>query len=295
MNTNKEKLVKIAVSGIIKHPRLPRGFEVLRDGTSDNILGIGGIVYNVKLGDSVFGWAADHVEPGVSGFNGEDDEGDSFSILSCIGNRVRVLNGEAKGAIGFVYGKHGGVQHVLCHFNDEDMVLMAIGDKLQIETYGTGMKLTDYKEIHVHNIDPAFFEHIQIKEKNGALHIPVTGIVPSYLIGSGFGDTINVRGRDCDWMTCDWNEVEKNKLEDLKLGDIVLISDLDSRYGRQRYVGMASVGVVIHGDSMLAGHGPGIATFMSGPSEILKASIDKDSNVLKYYGKAFGKLPKLNK
>lgn len=295
MRTNKDKVIKIAVAGIIKHPRIPSKFDVLNDGTSDTPVGIGSIVYNVKLGDSVYGWAADHVEIGVSAFNGRDDEGPTFSILSCMGNKVRMLSGDAKGAIGYVCGQHGGVQHIICNFHEEDLKLMAIDDRLQIEAYGTGLKLLDYPDVYVHNIDPALFDAIDIKEDNGKLYVPVAGVVPSSLIGSGYGDTDKIRGRDCDFMTSEWDAIVENKLENLKLGDLVMISNLDSSFGRQYKRGAASIGVIIHGDSKIPGHGPGIATFLTSPNNRIEPIIDENSNIKNYYEKAYGELRPLQK
>ena len=294
MRSNKDKVIKIAVSGIIKHPRIPRKFDLLNDGSSDTVVGMGSIVYNVKLGDSIYGWAADHIEVGVSAFNGKEDEGPAFSILSCMGNKVRVLSGDAKGAVGYVCGQHGGVQHIICNFHEDDLKLMAVDDRLQIEAYGTGLKLLDYPDVLVHNIDPVMFDNIPIEEKDGKLYIPVAGVIPYSLIGSGFGDTDNIRGRDCDFMTSEWEAVKENNLENLKLGDLVIITDLDSSYGRQYKRGAASVGVIIHGDSKVAGHGPGIATFMSSMNRRIEPVLDASSNIKKYYEKTYGELKPLN-
>ena len=59
------------------------------------------------MGDPCFGWEqGEKVEPGVSADGiGKDTEKNSFRQFSNIGNRVRVVNGEAKGAWGTVVGK----------------------------------------------------------------------------------------------------------------------------------------------------------------------------------------------
>jgi hypothetical protein len=294
MRTNSEKVVKISVAGIIKHPRIPSKFEVQRDGSVDTLPGTGGIVYNVRLGDSVYDWAGDHVEPGVSVFNPKEDEGGAFSILSCLGNKARVLTGDAKGAIGFVSGQHGGVQHVMCIFHDEDMKKLAVDDRVQIEAYGMGLKLLDYPDVFVHVIDPGVFECIPIEERDNQLHVPVAGVIPWSLIGSGYGDTDKLRGRDCDLMASEWDAIVENGLQNLKFGDLVLIKDLDSRYGRSYRRGAATVGVIIHGDSPLAGHGPGIATFLTSEAQRLVPVLDETSNIAKYHELAYGPLKPLS-
>ena len=41
-------------------------YRIDRDGVPFVLPGTGGIAYNVKVGDPAFGWAGDHIEPGVS-------------------------------------------------------------------------------------------------------------------------------------------------------------------------------------------------------------------------------------
>ncbi len=84
--------------------------------------GVGGITYNLRVGDLACGWEADHVEPGVSVENKENDArsgqaaNTAFNVLSCVGNKATVVTGDAKGAEGTVTGKHGGIEHVLVDF-----------------------------------------------------------------------------------------------------------------------------------------------------------------------------------
>src|SRR6056297_2690734 len=100
-----------AVQGKISHPaagNLP--FRVDREGKANVLPGTGGISYNVKVGSPAFGWAGDHVEPGVSMKIAESSRTeDNYGLckLACIGNEARVVEGEAKGATGIVTGIHG--------------------------------------------------------------------------------------------------------------------------------------------------------------------------------------------
>ena len=82
---------------------------------------MGGITYNVKIGDSVYSMEGDHIEPGVTISNPIADENTALNILSCIGNEAKVITGDAKGEKGFVTGKHGGVDHVLVYFPRETL------------------------------------------------------------------------------------------------------------------------------------------------------------------------------
>jgi hypothetical protein len=65
--------------------------------------GVGGITYNVRVGDLACGWEADHVEPGVSVENKENDPrygqgaNVAFNVLSCVGNAAIVASGDAGG------------------------------------------------------------------------------------------------------------------------------------------------------------------------------------------------------
>ncbi len=70
LRTNEDKLVMISVQGQISAPACqPR---ICFDGVVRVTPGTGGITYNVKVGDPAFGWAGDHVEPGVSTKNTDD-------------------------------------------------------------------------------------------------------------------------------------------------------------------------------------------------------------------------------
>jgi hypothetical protein len=65
--TNESALVEIAVTGHISQPSLRYpGYVADSQGISRVLPGMSGIAYNARVGDPAFGWAADHVEPGVS-------------------------------------------------------------------------------------------------------------------------------------------------------------------------------------------------------------------------------------
>ena len=61
-------------------------------------------------GDSAFGWAGDHVEPGVSCTadtkNPFEHPNISLQLYSCVGNQTKVISGEVKDAVGYVIGHH---------------------------------------------------------------------------------------------------------------------------------------------------------------------------------------------
>jgi len=66
LKTNKDQLVMTAVQGGVAPAHQWAPFEVGSDGEIFSWPSTGGITYNVKIGDSVFGWAGEHIESGVS-------------------------------------------------------------------------------------------------------------------------------------------------------------------------------------------------------------------------------------
>ncbi len=239
---------------------------------------LGGITYNVRVGDPAIGWAGDHVEPGVSLKNKDREESNALNILSCIGNRARVISGEAKGEIGIVTGKHGGIEHVLIDFPEDVLYKLSIGDKIQIESYGQGLELLDFPQIKVMNISPDLFMMLNIKENRNKIEVGVRKIIPAELMGSGIGSASSYSG-DYDIMTQDRETLKDLELEDLKLGDIVGIKDIDNRYGRGYRRGARSIGVVIHCDCVQAGHGPGVTVIFSSSDNSLDFFIDEHANI----------------
>lgn len=261
LRTNIDKTVMQSLQGKIHHPINPTPFRIDVNGNAHVLPATGGITYNVKVGDSAFGWSGDHVEPGVSIRNEDKNENNALMLFACIGNEARVVTGDAKGAKGYVIGKHGGIEHVLIQFEKEDLEKMAVDDKILIKGFGQGLKLLDYPDIQVMNIDPRLFLNIPIKEE-GVLKVPVAAEVPAYLMGSGIGALTAFSG-DYDIMTEDLDEIKRLGLDNLKFGDLVLLRDCDNSYGRGYLKGAVSIGVVIHSDCIKMGHGPGITTIMT--------------------------------
>ena len=287
MNTNKECLVMQAVQGDISHP-LAAGlpYRMDRQGVGNILPGTGGISYNVKVGDPAFGWAGDHIEPGVSiKISDPSNKAENFglSLLACIGNEARVVGGKAEGAVGVVTGIHGGIDHVLVYFPLEDLNKMKLGDEILIKAYGQGLSLVDYPEIKVFNLDPLLLEQLNIYERRGYIEVPVAGIVPAHLMGSGLGASTVALG-DYDITTGDQEEIKKLGLERLKLGDLVFLQDSDNTYGREYKRGAGSVGVVVHSDCIKMGHGPGVTTIITSKKNIIKPLIDSQANIANYLG-----------
>src|SRR5690554_154986 len=282
MKTNKEKCVKIAVSGKIHHPtmKLP-GYRISSDGTPRIVPAVGGITYNAKIGDSCMNIKGDHIEPCVSMKNSEPKEDAALNILSCVGNQATVVSGDAKGKTGIVTGKHGGIDHVMIHFDDETLENLAIDDKIQIKAFGQGLELTDYPSVSVMNIDPTLLEKLPIKEKNNSLEVPVKAIIPAKLMGSGLGSS-DMHSGDYDIMTRDEATIKELDLDTLCYGDFVFIEDHCNTFGADFIQGAGTFGIIIHSDSYVSGHGPGVTVLLTSREPLLVPVIDSNANLKNY-------------
>lgn len=282
MNTNINQLIMQSMQGIIHHPTLKGdGYWVGFDGKGRIPMGVGGITYNAQIGDCCMGIAGDHIEPGVSLKNMDAKEHAAVMAFSCIGNTAKVISGDAKGKTGFVTGKHGGIDHVMIYFDQETLEDLNINDRIAIKAYGQGLKLLDYNDVMVMNLDPALLDKLNIKEQNGQLFVPVTHTIPSYLMGSGLGETTMMMG-DYDIMTQDQSMVEQYQLSTLRYGDLVYIEDHDSTYGPHYLKGSGSIGVIAHSDSYTSGHGPGVTIILTSPNQTIQPLLDPHANIKEY-------------
>ena len=101
LRTNRDELVTMAVSGFISAPTLDRSpYRPDTEGTGRVLIGMAGIVYNARVGDPAYGWAGDHVEPGVSIAHPDADVDHAMHYLTCVGNEAFVASGPATGARG---------------------------------------------------------------------------------------------------------------------------------------------------------------------------------------------------
>ncbi|MBI5756076.1 MAG: DUF4438 domain-containing protein [Nitrospirae bacterium] len=279
---NEDRLIKFAVQGGVVYPKC-YGWELTSRGESLLLPSVGGITYNVKVGDPVFGLAGDHIEPCVSLSSDpkepNKDPNRAFNTFSCIGNEAIVISGDAKGARGVVTGHHGGVEHVIADFDDAALEKFTQDDKALIRAYGQGLSLIDYPEIKIFSLDPAVLKKMGIvAAADGKIDVPVTAIVPGMLMGSGLGHNDVYKG-DYDIQTSDSEAIKKYKLDRLRLGDFVAIQDHDSSYGWTYRKGAVTVGIVIHTDSHLAGHGPGVQTIMTSCKGLIAPRIEPDANL----------------
>jgi hypothetical protein len=283
IRTNEDKLVTISVQGEVLSAlaHMPP-YRSTHDGKVVVLPSVGGITYNLKVGDRAAGWQADHVEPCVTtkNLNANTSMNAAYNIFSCAGNEATVISGDAKGAKGAVTGKHGGAEHVIMDFGDKALEKMQIGDKIGIKAVGVGLELPDYPTIKVMNISPALLKKIGLKEdrKSGVLGIPVTHKIPAAIMGSGLGSSDCHTG-DYDIQLFDKEMVRKHGLQTLRFGDFVAIMDADHSYGRIYMSGAVSVGVVVHSDCVISGHGPGVMTLFTSSNGRIRPIIDSKANI----------------
>jgi len=287
LRTNVDKLVKMSVMGEVVSPVVGRSvYNVSATGTPSVLPGVGGITYNIRAGDLACGWEADHVEPGVSVENKENDArfgqgaNAAFNVLSCIGNEAVVVSGDAKGAKGVVTGKHGGIEHVLVDFQPETMEKLVLGDKVLVKAFGVGLKLLDFPDVKPMNIDPSFLKALKPKAQNEKLEVYVTHMIPAAIMGSGLGANQTFSG-DYDIQLFDEKVVEQYGLEDLRLGDLVAIIDADHSFGRIYRQGAITVGIVVHTNCVTAGHGPGVTSLFTSTLGKIIPQIDAKANIAK--------------
>jgi hypothetical protein len=289
MKTNADRLVMLSVVGQVSSPAMANvGYRVGSTGEPVILPGTGGITYNVKVGQEACGWVADHVEPGVSVKNASHPDGNrsanaALNILSCIGNTATVISGDAKGVRGVVTGKHGGIEHVLVDFDERVLEKLAIGDNILIKAYGTGLRLEGYEDIKIMNVDPDLLARMNVKIVKGKVEFGVSHVVPSAMMGSGIGKT-HAHSGDYDIQLLDPKSVARFGLGDIRLGDIVAIKDADNTYGRMYRKGAVTIGVVVHSDCVLSGHGPGVTTIMTHPRGKIVPKADPEANIARILG-----------
>src|SRR5687768_4604110 len=130
LTSNEEILVEMAVCGYVTQPSIrPGAYLHSPDGKGVMLPGMFGITYNARAGDRAFGWAGDHVEPGVSIDHPDEKCHFALHYLTCIGNEAVVTSGLARGAKGIVTGEHA---RLLVDFPKDVAEKLNINDQIQI-------------------------------------------------------------------------------------------------------------------------------------------------------------------
>ncbi len=286
LRTNQPDLVLVAVMGQIAHPvGAANPYRIGHDGVPRVLPATGGIVLNQRIGDRCIGLMGDHIEPGVALHNNNREvigsrRGPNLALITyaCVGNRARVISGPCTGKWGLVTGKHGGVDHVLVDFPPNVLRQLRIGDRVQVYSHGLGLQLPDYPDITVTNCSPALLRRWNIRADDRHLQVPVTHRIPAFMMGSGLGKNTVWRG-DYDIQLFDPNIRDRFRLGSLRFGDLVAICDGDTRFGPAYRQSRVTIGIIVHGDSTVSGHGPGVTPLLTGPARRLQPVFNPQANL----------------
>lgn len=279
---NEDKLVSVSVMGQIVNPIFPglpaEPYRLSADGTPFLLPTYGGIVYNLSVGDSAYGWQADCVHPGISIAYPNDVGNRGLNIFACVGNEATVMTGEGKGIKGIVTGKSGRFsEHVIVHIPKAAREGLAIGDKIVVKSKGVGMSLEEFPNVKLKSLSPELLKALNPSSKDGKLHIPVVAKIPAHLLGAGAG--LTSEGGSLHLQTTDKAAVKSAGLDSLKLGDIVALLDYDSRYQHGYMRGAIGIAVVGQTDGPRAGYGPGLTLLMTDPKGSIEPNVQTDVNI----------------
>lgn len=286
--TNKSRLMSIGVMTRVTQPYDTLDAISCEGKATEPRIGLGAVNYTMKLKDNIFKYVGDHAEPYVSARGMmlmEDDEFTAMTVLEpiCIGNEALICDVEypVRWTKGWVVGKHGGVEHIMIYFSDKVLDKIVPYNEILIKAYGQGLKLLDFPEVKIMNIDPRLFEKINLKIKKGRIKVPVTGIVPAKLMGSGLGSTDAYA--DYDIMNSDMTTIRRLGLDKLKIGDLVAIEEHYVAHGFAYKESGMTIGVIVHGACLESGHGAGVCPIMTDLSRKIEPIIVKKSNIDQYH------------
>ena len=161
---------------------------------------------------------------------------------------------------------------------------LSLGDKVQVKAWGVGLKIMGHSNIKVNKVSPNLLENMGITEKGEKLVVPVSKVLPGWIMGAGIGYDPSVETVDYDIQTTCPETNEELGLDELKLGDVIAIMDHYDAWGRGRYGGAVTIGVIVHGWSDLAGHGPGVNPIMAALPGELETMLDSKANIKNYLG-----------
>lgn len=269
--------------------RSPRGWSQRR------LPGPGGIVLTQRVGDRCVGLAADGLEPGVAVQSLHRDPGGNpdgpnraLNAYACIGNRALVLTGPARGQRGVVTGKYGDCDHVCVDFPFKVLRRLRIGDRLQIYSYGLGLRLSDHPELGLRNCSPRLLRRWGLASAPRRLLVPVTHRIPvrslaKEALSSHGGDEFRVPPEYAIQLS-DSTFGHGLGLDRLRFGDLVAIQHGSGGYAGRGGGGVTTIVVVVSGDRPATGQGPGLLSLIAGASRYLEPVQDSGANLATVLG-----------
>jgi hypothetical protein len=149
VTSNAGQLVTQVLAGEVWPPLGDRhGFRVDPDGNAFLLPGMGGVTLGAHCGDPATGYAADHLEPGLSVRHRDPAANYALQYLTCVGNTVVVTSGPAAGSEGLVIGQHA---YVLVDMPEPTLRSVTVGDQVTVFAVGQGLALPDHPAIKVKN------------------------------------------------------------------------------------------------------------------------------------------------
>lgn len=269
VTTNAEDIVAVSVAGQVANPVLSglpaEPYRLDADGKAFLWPTFGGIVYNVSVGDSAYGWSGDCVHPGVSISHPDANKNRGLNVFACVGNSAMIVSGAAKGASGTVTGKSGRFsEQVIIHFDAETRRKIAVDDRILVRAEGVGLAVPEFPDITFKSIAPALFDMLPPKTEDGVLKIGTVATVPPHFVGAGAG--LTSEGGSLHIQSTDRAALAEHGLDKLRLGDVVAFEDTDSRYNHGYLRGAMGIGIVGQTDGPRAGYGPGVTIVMTSPA-----------------------------
>jgi hypothetical protein len=281
LRTNAEQVVAQTLRGEVWPPLADRhAYRVDADGRPFMLPGMGGVTLDVHCGDPATGYAADHLEPGLSVRHRDPGANMALQFLSCVGNQVTVCSGPAAGAVGRVIGQHA---YVLVDMPGADMRDVSTGDQVLVHAHGQGLRLLDHPEITVKNLDPGLAAALPLQTSpDGRLRVGIAAQVPAEAVGAGAGMYSEFANTDLMGAYAGQGAELSLGLESLRIGDLVVLHDQDHRFGRGFREDWLTIGVISTGHCMLFGHGPGPSSILSGPASSFELIDDPTANLSTY-------------
>ena len=259
--TNAADIVAVSCLGMVANPSLSglpaEPYRLDADGRAFLWPTFGGIVYNVSVGDSAFGWSGDCIHPSVSIGHPDQNKNRGLNIFACVGNAAQVVSGAAKGAQGVVTGKSGRFSdQVIVHFDTETRRRIAVDDRIVVKAEGVGLRVPEAPGVAFKSLAPSLFDALPTRMEGGVLKFGVVATVPPHMVGAGAG--LTSEGGSLHIQSTDRAELAAHGLDALRLGDLVAVADTDSRYNHGYLRGAMSIGIVGQTDGPRAGYGPGL-------------------------------------
>jgi hypothetical protein len=274
--TNADRLVTQILAGEVWPALADRhGYRVDADGAPFLLPGMGGVTLGAHPGDPATGYAADHLEPGLSVRARDAAANMALQFLACVGNTVTVRTGPAVGSRGTVIGQHA---YVLVDLPEADLAEVSTGDQVTVVARGQGLKLLDHPAVVAKNLDPALLDRLPVRTgADGRLEVGVAARVPAAAVGAGAGMVSEFANTDLMGAYPGQGEDLSLGLESLRIGDLVVLEDSDHRFGRGFRPGYLTIGVISTGHCRLFGHGPGPSSILSGPADAFHIVDDPDA------------------